>query len=151
MRTDTNQENRVLTHLVDINQDACDFYSEASKRAESPEISHNFRELESLHQSVVSDLSRCIRENGGDPDADGTFTGKTVQFFGTLMSKLSSDVDETLVNYLEEAEDRCLHSMQDAIDEQKIRPHTKALLVGELSTLQRTHDHMKSLKDSMSV
>lgn len=144
-------ENQELHKLVSINKDACEFYDSAAEEAESPEIKQTFRKLEDLHQGVITNLVGQIRANGGKPDVDETFAGKTSQFWGELMAKVSNDVDETLVKHLEEAEDRCLHSMQDAMKDEDIRPETKATLQKELQTLQKTHDYMKALKDAMKA
>jgi uncharacterized protein (TIGR02284 family) len=143
------KENRVLTHLVDINQDASEFYKSAMGRVRNPRLERSFADLQRLHSAVVMDLMQKIRENGMTPDIDGTIAGKTAKLFTEMMTKVSNDVDETLVDHLEEAEDRCLHSMREALDEREMQTHTRALLVSELGSLQRSHDYMKALKDSM--
>lgn len=149
--TDIKDENNELHKLVNINKDACAFYESATKEAQSAEIKQTFRKLDELHQDVIANIQSRIRANGGKADADETFVGKTTQFWGELMAKVSNDVDETLVKHLEEAEDRCLHSMQDAIKDDDIRPETKTALQNELQTLRKTHDYMKALKEAMKA
>jgi len=145
------KENRILNHLIDINHDASNFYKGALERVHNPRLERSFIDLEKLHSSVAADLARQVRANGGKPDHDGTIAGKTAQLFGELLAKVSNDADETLVSRLEEAEDRCLHSMREALDDKSIHAETRALLVSELGTLQRSHDYMKALKDSMAA
>lgn len=149
--TSIKDENNELHKLVNINKDACSFYESASKEAQNAEIKQNFRKLEELHQDVMVNIQSRIRSNGGQAQADETIIGKTYQFWAELMAKVSNDVDETLVKHLEEAEDRCLHSMQDAINDDDIRPETKLALQNELQTLRKTHDYMKALKDAMKA
>ncbi len=145
------QENKQLAKLININEDACEFYEDAQKQAKSPQIKTTFANLESLHKGVIINLQQKIRANGGNPEANETFMGQAAQFFGQMAAKISNDVDETLVTHLEEAEDRCLHSIQDAMDSEDVTPSTKAMLQGELATLQKSHDYMKSLKDSLKA
>lgn len=145
------KENKVLSMLVDINQDACTFYKSALDRVQNPKLERSFSDLQKLHNSVVVDLEKQIRANGGTPDRDGTLAGKSARIFGEIIASVSTNVDETLVKRLEEAEDRCLHSMRDALDERNMQANTRALLVSELGTLQRSHDYMKALKDSMAA
>lgn len=147
--TSLKDENNELHKLVNINKDACEFYKSAAQDVESFEIKQTFFKLENLHRQVITNLQNQIRINGGNPDADETLIGKTAQFWGGLMAKVSNDVDATLVKHLEEAEDRCLHSMEDAMKEDDIRPATKAALQSEMETLRKTHDYMKALKDAM--
>lgn len=144
-------ENNELHKLVNINKDACTFYNKAAREVGSPEIRQTFSKLENLHEDVIVNLQNQIRKNGGKPDADETFAGKTAQFWGELMARVSNDIDETLVSHLEEAEDRCLHSIQDAMKDKDIRPETKLALQSEEQTLRRTHDYMKALKDAMKA
>lgn len=144
------KENKILNQLVDINQDASEFYKSALERVKNPRLERSFSDLQRLHNAVIHDLTQQIVENGGEPDVDGTIAGKTARVFGEMMARVSNDIDETLVSRLEEAEDRCLHSMREALDQRDMQPNTRALLVSELGTLQRSHDYMKALKDSMS-
>lgn len=145
----TKKENRILNHLVDINLDASSFYRSAAERAQSPNIEQTFTDLERLHKNIVENLEKRIIDTGAIPEHDGTIAGRTAQFFGELMSKVSRDVDETLVKHLEEAEDRCLLSIQEAMEEDEIHPDTKAYLLDEMSALQKSHNYMKSLKEYM--
>lgn len=145
------EENNELGKLIDINEDACEFYGSAQEKADSPEIKRTFSELESLHRTVATNLKSRVRANGGDAEAGGTFAGQTRKFWGELMASISNDVDETLVTHLEEAEDRCLHSIQEAMEDPDISPQTKTTLRQELQTLQKSHDYMKALKDALKA
>jgi uncharacterized protein (TIGR02284 family) len=142
-------ENKELGKLICINQDAAEFYETAQDKAESPQMKKTFASLQSLHNDVITNLQNVVRSNGGDPEADETFVGGMQKFFGELETKISNDVDETLVKHLEEAEDRCLHSIKDAISNDNISPSTKTALQSELDALQKSHDYMKVLKDCM--
>ncbi len=152
MTTDIQEkENEELCKLININEDACEFYESAQEQAENPQIKTVFGNLENLHKNVIISLQQKVRSNGGDPEADETFAGKTAQFFGKIAAKISNDVDETLVKHLEEAEDRCLHSIQDAMKSSDVTPSTRALLQDEYASLRKSHDYMKSLKDQMKA
>ncbi|MCD8497033.1 MAG: PA2169 family four-helix-bundle protein [Alphaproteobacteria bacterium] len=119
------------------------------RKADDPQIRKTFQNLEKLHRGVIVNLQQHVRANGGDAKARETMTGQAAQFWGSLMTSISNDVDETLVNNLEEAEDRCLHSIEDALKEPDFRSATKDILIHEKSTLQRSHDYMKTLKDTL--
>ena len=147
----SNQENSELGKLININEDACEFYESAQEKVEDPQLKATFGNLENLHKGVIHNLQNRVRANGGDPDAQETLAGQVQQFWGELMAKISNDVDETFVTYLEEAEDRCLHSIQDAIKSDEISVATKSALQSEASALRKSHDYMKALKDTMKA
>lgn len=144
-------ENKELCKLININEDACDFYGSAQEKAENPRLKETLGNLKTLHKGVIINLQNYVRANGGDPEASETLAGQTQKLWGELMAKISNDVDETLVKHLEEAEDRCLHSIKDAIKSDDIAPSTKVALQKELNALQKSHDYMKSLKDSLKA
>jgi uncharacterized protein (TIGR02284 family) len=143
--------NSDLQKLANINEDACEFYEEASEKAENSQFKTTFKNLESLHKSVVVNLQEHIRANGGKPDTEETFEGAAREFWGKLMASISNDVDETLVTHLEEAEDRCLHKVQDIMDSDDIPATTKTMLQNEHQALRKSHDYMKALKDSLKA
>ena len=64
------KENKTLGHLIDINQDACDFYKSASERVRNPRLERSFADLQRLHSAVVMDLTQRIRENGGQRQSE---------------------------------------------------------------------------------
>ncbi len=143
------QENKELLKLASINKDAREFYETAQEETKSSSMKSTFGDLEMLHADIAARLQSCVMANGGDPDADETVVGQMREMFAVLMTKISNDVDETLVTHLEEAEDRCLHSMQDAIQSPNVSPDTKIILQGELTALSKSHDYMKALKDDL--
>lgn len=145
------QENKELLKLASINKDASEFYETAQDEVESDGMKSAFSDLEKLHEDVANALQSRILANGGDAEADETISGQMRELFAVLMTKISNDVDETLVTHLEEAEDRCLHSMQDAIESPSVSPETKMILQNELSVLRKSHDYMKALKDDMKA
>jgi uncharacterized protein (TIGR02284 family) len=148
MSSDVKKE---IGKLININKDACEFYESAQEKADNVELKAAFRDLEGLHQDVMVHLQQHVRKNGETVDPSETFVGQTQQFWGELMAKISNDVDESLVSHLEEAEDRCLHSMQETMNADDLPVETKMLLQTEMKTLQRTHDYMKSLKEMMKA
>lgn len=144
-------DNNELQKLINVNKDACEFYEDASEKIDNPQLKMTFRNLEALHEGVIVSLQDQVRLNGGDPEAHETLIGQSAQLFGKLAASISNDMDETLVSHLEEAEDRCLHSMQDAIDDDDVSIQTKTFLGQELVKLQKSHDYMKSLKDTLKA
>lgn len=147
----SDKENKELSKIISINKDACEFYNSAQQQAKSHEAKVIFKNLENLHSGVIVNLQTLARAQGADAEAEETFAGQVRQFWGNLMSKVSNDVDETLVSQLEEAEDRCLNSIKDIMDDSDISASTKAALSSEYQTLRKSHDYMKSLKEQIKA
>ncbi len=143
------QENDVLKKLININEDAAEFYETAIEDSDNESYKPTFKNLEQVHKSVVSNLEIMLRSNGEKYEADETLKGQFAQFWTQAMALLSDEDTKTFVYHLEEAEDRCLNSMQEAINDNGISEMTKAKLLNELTSLRKSHDYMKSLKDGL--
>ena len=55
------------------------------------------------------------------------------------------------MSHLEEAEDRCLNTMADAIDNEGISPDVRRFLGQELGTLKEAHDFVHLLRMSLNA
>lgn len=152
MSTQNEKINNQLKKLACINEDACEFYESAQEKVESEKLKTTFRDLENLHKNIVINLQQQIRSNGGNSnDIDETIMGEAREFWTNLMTHISNDVDKTLVKNLEEAEDRCLHSMEKTMKNDDIPAETKMVLRNGYQALQKSHDYMKALKDYMKA
>ncbi len=125
---DIKKENKELRNLININKDASEFYESAQEKAKNPQIRQTFANLENLHNGVKANIQTLVLSNAGDAEAEETFVGQTKQFWGELVTAVSNDVDTTLVKHLEEAEDRCLSAIKDAMSSDNISPMTKSAL-----------------------
>ena len=143
--------NKELQKLANINEDACEFYEEAQKKTTSSGLQITFGNLENLHKSVVTNLHTYLRSNNEEPNTDETFEGEVREFWGKLMTFISNDIDATLITHLEEAEDRCLHKIEDIMNDDDTPARIKTLLQDEFEVLQKSHDYMKDLKDTVKA
>ena len=142
-----------IGNLININKDASQFYYDsADQLIKDQNLQRTFQDLGDLHNDVASNLERFVKQNG-DPsiETDETIVGELSKFWGKMKARISNDTDETLVSELEEAEDRCLHSMQDLMNSDDISSETKILLQREYTALRKSHDYMKDLKDYMKA
>jgi uncharacterized protein (TIGR02284 family) len=145
------KEYKELSMLININKDACTFYEAATEHAKDAHFKRTFNDLRSLHMHVIETLQGHMRANGDTPEIKETISGKAQKFWSHVMLSVSNDVDETLVHHLEEAEDRCLNSMQETLERPDISPSTQRVLKREYSALEKSHDYMKALKDTMDA
>ena len=148
MSKDANKE---ICKIININEDAREFYQEAQEKAENTTVKGIFKDFENLHQGVIINLQNHVRQNGGDPEADETFVGEVAEMWGKLRATLSPNTDESLIASLEEAEDRCIHSIKEAIANDDLPAEARSVLKREEATLQKSHDYMKIMKDNVNA
>ncbi len=148
MSKDANKE---ICKIININEDACNFYKAAQMETKDLTVMDIFKKYEETHGEVVTELQSYVRQNGGEPEADPTIAGMVQQVWGEVKAKISNDVDESLIASLEEAEDRCIHSIKDAIKDDNIPAEARVVLKKQEATLQKAHDYMKIMKDNVKA
>jgi len=141
-----------LQNLINICEDAREFYTDATSQTNDPEMKRLFRTMADIRKSVIIDLRAHMRHNDMEiEEPSETMMGQVNKFLGENIAKWSDNTDTALIAYLEEAEDRCLHSFQDVSNDNNIDASTRAVVSSELKTLQKTHDYMKELKEVTSM
>lgn len=141
-----------IQNLINICEDAREFYTDAIDQTNDSEMKQLFRNMADIRKSVIVDLRAHMRQhNMKIEEPSETVMGQVNKFLGENIAKWSDNADNALVTYLEEAEDRCLHSFQDVSNDNDIPNETRILIKKELETLQKTHDYMKELKDTMKM
>ena len=141
-----------IQNLIDICEDAREFYTDATEQTKDPEMKRLFRTMADIRKGVIIDLRAHMRQNNMEIKAPSeTVMGQVNKFLGENIAKWSDNTDTKLIAYLEEAEDRCLHSFQDLANDNDIDSDTRFLVKQELTTLQKTHDYMKELKQATSA
>lgn len=142
-------EIKEVSNLIDINNDACEFYRKAEEKVHDQHLKSEFVGLRQLHSNVVSKLQKEVSVRNGDVDdieANETVTGMANRYFGELLAAVTPDSDARFISRLEEAEDRCLHSMEDVVKNTNISSELKTVLMNQYDELKKSHDHMRTLK-----
>lgn len=146
-------ESKELSKLIDVNEDACEFYDTACGKVSDRHLKSTFLNLKAVHKGIVVNLQTYLnsRPNTGDTAANQTMIGQAKQLWGEIAARIGSHTDEIFVTHLEEAEDRCLHTMEDALESEDMNPDVKRFLGQELATLKEAHDYVKLLKQHIQA
>ena len=147
----SNKDTKEVCKIININEDACDFYETAQEATKNPDMKKIFQNFENLHKGVIINLQNYVRQQGSDPEAENTMAGQMQEMWGKMKASLSNDVDESLIVSLEEAEDRCIHSIDDAVKNTDLSPAARTALKKEQSALHKSHDYMKIMKDNVKA
>jgi uncharacterized protein (TIGR02284 family) len=145
-------ELKEFKHIININKDAVEFYTSAQEKVNDQSLRKTFGELKDLHIKTIHKLQGALRAQDATAatKSEETLIGTGQRLFGELASKLSSTPNKTLINRLEEAEDRCLHSMEEA-STKDFPQDIQRVLIDELANMRKSHDHMKQLKKSCAA
>jgi len=153
-KTAAEREISEMSDILDTNQDASDFYASAQNQVQNTQMQSTFKELESLHRSTVTNIKEAMRSRGAKPEQLETkesVGGKMSRMFGEIKAKMADQTDDSLIKSLEEAEDKCLHAIQDLMKNEKVSQELKNTLQAEYDRLRKSHDHMKALKQRVTA
>ncbi|MEO8461516.1 MAG: PA2169 family four-helix-bundle protein [Dokdonella sp.] len=134
-----------LSDLVQISRDGHAFYSEAAGKVIDAEARQTIDDMAAVRANLIRDLSRQLKEHGEEPPRRGTLYGAMAKLYADTLATFSGDRDGVYVSQLEEAEDRLLHTFEEAllsVDE----PETRAILKRYLPLARNAHARMSDLK-----
>lgn len=136
-----------LHNLINICEDAREFYARASHRTTSQSMKATFRKIAATRESMIINLKSHILSLAGEVPEDDSFTDPPSNLFRRLKSKMEN-ADLALVEKLEDAEDKTLAEFRKVL-ESGPPDATANLIERQMQILNETHSHMKFLKQHL--
>jgi uncharacterized protein (TIGR02284 family) len=140
----------VLSDIVQVARDGADFYDAATREVKSPQLREVFARMAQRKRELIGALAGRIRSEGEKVPDSGTFAGSIRKVYADVRAGLSSNEDKIYVGQLEEAEDRLLHEVEDAIKDSD-EPELRAILQQHLPSIRACHDEMRGLKQAWAA
>lgn len=141
-----------LNELIQATRDSAQFYSDASRAVDNPELRGLFRDIAESKQGLVGSLSREVRDEAGKPATEGSLRGSLHQLYSTLRAEMTRDHgDYAYVRELEKSEDRLMQAFHDVIKRDDAPKAVKESLLSYLPKVQQHHDAMRDRKWAMEA
>ncbi len=134
-----------LHDLIEICRDGHAFYDDCAGRVDDPEIRETLRQMSSLRSTLVDDFSALLASRGEAPPEGGTLVGSMHQLYTRMKAGFSNNRDGVYVSELEEAEDRLLHSFEEAMLSIE-SPEALRILKRYVPLARAAHERMRQLK-----
>lgn len=134
-----------LSDLVQISRDGHTFYNEAAGKVSDSEVKQTLEDMAAVRANLVRDLSWLLTERGEAAPQRGTLYGAMAKLYADTLASFSGDRDGVYVSRLEEAEDRLLHTFEEALLSTK-ESETRAILKRYLPLARNAHARMSDLK-----
>lgn len=138
------QDTQLLKEIIAVAQDGADFYDQAQDRVRDPSLRRLFGRMAGAKRELISSLAGDLRSMGAEPPRDGTALGALRETYARLRASLTRDDAKVYTDQLEEAEDRLLAHMREAL--RKADPQVRSQLEMHLPEVQACHDEMRNLK-----
>lgn len=141
----------LIPTLHDLAQICCDgeaFYREAAEKMQNPDLRQAVQEVGRIRGALCRDFAAYLRAQGENPSGSGTIYGALHKLYADLRAQFSADGDRIYVTELEEAEDRLLHAMEEAI--LTLEPsEARAVLRQYMPAARAAHERMRILKHDL--
>ena len=134
-----------LNTIVGLLNSGARQYRKAARQSSGSELETVFLEHAELREKAAHDIATRIDAAGGEP-ADGA-PGEEARNIATQVGAFFNDTHKTLVDALEEHEDRTLEAFREAIHH-KDNADDHAMLQDYMEQFRRSHDRMRKLKHS---
>lgn len=134
----------MLSDLINICEDAREFYATAAYRTNSRSLGETFRRIASTRESVIINLRLHALSIVGEAAEEEIGDGRTSDLFRPLKTEIDH-MELSLVRKLEKAERVALEQFRDALDSEPPEATTD-LIERQMQMLDETHSHIKFLR-----
>lgn len=142
------QQIDTLNDLIQVTRDSAEFYGDAAKEVENPELKNLFTDMAQSKNGLVGAMSREVHAAGDEPAESGTFRGSLRKFYTDVRSKFG-DTDYAFVSELEQSEDRLMNAYNDVMKDDDVPAPVKQTVSQYLPAIQQHHDLMRDRKWAM--
>ena len=134
-----------LQSLLQICRDGIAFYRDASSKVRDVEAREIFGQMIQVRQRLIDEFGELLLERGEYVPEGKTLAGSMRQMYTDISACLGDNADGIYVSELEEAEDRLLHSIEDAVFSSE-SPEVVMAVRRFLPVARDAHEKMRSLK-----
>ena len=145
MNTHQGHDVNHITDIIQVMNSGIDFYEKAQEKVKDPAIVALFQRMIDARKVSVENLQPYAINEQGEREDGSSFAVEARRAYTALITKFSSDNDQTYVKELEEVEDKTLSEIKTAM--KKPQPHDcEAALAKVLLTMQSCHTEMSRMQ-----
>lgn len=141
----SNANATLLQEIIQIARDGAKFYDDARNEVKNPQLKETFARMAGHKRDLITALGGRLEMIGEEVPNSGTFAGSLQKSYADIRAALSANEEKVYVAQLEEAEDRLMHHVEDAIKD-ATNPEIKSQLQAHLPAVRACHDEMRALK-----
>ncbi len=140
----------LLKEIVETARDGANFYDSAQEKVKNQRLRAIFARMSAAKRELITGLSDYLAQTGERPPENGTLLGSLRKHYAELLATLAADDDHVYVAQLEEAEDRLLDQIQQAIEHARDTA-VRVQLQAYLPKVREWHDEMRDLKEHLAA
>ena len=141
----------VLNDLVRINNDRIAGYDKAAKETDTNDVDLQaiFRQMSAESRSYVNDLGKYVATSGKKVETDTTVAGKIYRAWMDVKATFSGKDRKTILASCEYGEDAAQKAYDTALSsDAELSTEIRQLIMDQKTSLKRSHDRIKKMRDA---
>lgn len=153
MKTTNEKTVEVLNDLIEINNDRIRGYEKAAKetKSEDADLRTLFNDMAIESRSYANDLRRYVQQSGEEPAQGTTARGKIYRAWMDVKAAFSGKDRKSILASCEFGEDAAQRAYKEALESEDLTADTRQLITEQKASLKRSHDRIKSLRDTQTA
>lgn len=135
-----------LNGLIETCKDGQTGFKEAAEGVEKSDLKTLFYECSQQRSQFAGQLQAKVRELGGDPEKDGSFSGTLHRGWINIKSAVTGQDETAILNECERGEDAAVKAYKNALEED-LSADVRSIVQEQYATIQSTHDKIKGFRD----
>ena len=136
--------------LIETTKDGEYGFAACAEHAKSADLKATFSRRADECRQGAAELQRLVVELGGKADTGGSVAGAMHRGWVAVRGTLTTYDDKAMLEECERGEDRAKVAYRDALDED-LPSNVRALVERQYQGVQRNHDEIKRLRDSVKT
>jgi len=150
MKTNHEKTVAVLNGLIEINNDRINGYELAAKETDDDSLKGLFTDLAGDSRKFRQELSNEVTTAGGQPTKGTSVSGKVYRAWMDVKAAITAKDKKQILSSCEFGEDVALESYKTALNsDAEFSERHRALVQNQKETLQRAHNTIKELRDTV--
>ena len=141
----------VLNDLIRINNDRVEGYEKAcdETKTKDTDLQAVFRQMASESRSYVNDLRQYVNTSDADPATGTTGAGKIYRVWMDVKATFTGKDRKAILASCEYGEDAAQKAYETALSsDAELSTEVRQLIMDQKSSLKRSHDRIKQMRDA---
>jgi uncharacterized protein (TIGR02284 family) len=150
---ETTKTIEVLNNLIEINGDRIEGYATASGETDDSNLKALFNKFKQTSEVFKSELMAEVNRLGGETVEGTRITGKFFRAWMDVKAALTGNNIKLILDSCEYGEDVIKHNYEDTLENYsgELTLEQESLIQGQYNSLKEDHDHIKMMRDTVTV
>jgi uncharacterized protein (TIGR02284 family) len=136
-----------LNDLIETSRDGEEGFRQCAETVKNPSLKLFFEQKAERCREAVTQLTRIVREMGGDPEKSSSMSGTMHRFWVSLRSSISAMSDHAILDECERGEDVAKRAYETALA-QDLPDDIRRVVERQYAEVKANHDKVREMRNA---